>query len=256
MRSPLTRRQVLLQGAQLAGGMLLASTLPEGALAETLPGSFGKVSPYIVRSMMVTRLPSLTREAFIDRWRNQHAPLYKDTPGLARHVLNIASPSLSQNFPYDGVAQFWFENGTAMLNAFDTGKNPAAARCAASAAQLLQPDLPVIVSREIVIRELSRDDTPLIKRIGLLNLGEGYTRERFAQEWRDEHAPRVNRMANLKGYTVNIVDSELSPQTPWAGFASLWWPKENAGGAKGPPPPKGDPFAPALALVGEELVLI
>jgi hypothetical protein len=63
-------------------------------------------------------------------------------------------------------------------------------------------------------------------------------------------------MAGLAGYTVDIVDPALSFDCPWAGFASLWWKSQGSATARPKAPPgNGDPFAPTMALIGEEIVV-
>lgn len=258
------RRQLLVTGSLVTGSQLLGALvgsvlLPGRTLAaDALPGSYGKVSPYLVRLGMLQRLPSITQEQFLDHWRKVHAPLYRGTPGLVRYSLNIADPRQSQKFPYDGAEEFWFDSEQALRAAFDTQGNPQPKKRAADLAKFAQPGLPSFVSREIIIREPEGPQANLTKRIGLLQLPANYSLDKFAEEWRDEHAPNVNKMANLKDYRVNIVDPRLSPDCPWAGFASLWWTNENATAATRPvaPPGNGDAFAPVMALVGEEIVII
>lgn len=255
-----TRRTLLTRGVQLLGLAAMSSTFTRTTFAaDALPGSYGKVSPYLVRLGMVQRLPSITQQAFLDHWRNIHAPLYRGTAGLVRYSLNIPDTKQSQNFPYDGAEEFWFDSEQALRAAFDTHTNAQAKQRADGLDKFTQPNLPSFVSREIIIRELESTNSLLTKRIGLLKLPANYSLDKFAEEWRDGHAPNVNKMANLKGYRVNIVDSRLSPDCPWAGFASLWWANESVSAAASrpaPPPGNGDAFAPAMALVGEEVVVI
>jgi hypothetical protein len=259
MRHPVTRRGILAGGAWLGMGATVGAWLPRPAAADVLPGSYGTVSPYLVKLELTQRLPSLTRAEFLARWRDDVAPLYRGTPGLVRYVLNIADPDQSQSFAHDGAGEFWFESESTLRAAFDLRGNAAARRRVAAAARITAAGLPEFVSREIIIRELDATGFPLTKRIGLLKLPATETLDRFAEQWRDEHAPNVNKMGNLKGYRVNIVDARLSPNCPWAGFASLWWARDAAASLvsrPAAPAGNGDAFAPVSALVGEEIVIV
>jgi EthD domain len=256
--SAVTRRKVLLRGSQIVGASLAAASLSRQLFAAdaVLPGSYGRVSSKIVRLSLLERVPALSHAAFLDHWKSVHAHLYRGTAGLVRHALNVPDPSRSLNFGYDAVEQFWFESEAALRAAFDVRGNPLARSRAEDAARFARPGSPSSVTREIVIRELEPGGAPLIKRIGFLALARGYTRESFAEEWRDRHAPGVNKMADLAGYTVDIVDPALSFDCPWAGFASLWWKSEGSAAARPKAPPgNGDPFAPTMALVGEEILV-
>lgn len=263
--APVDRRTVLVRGS--ATLCLAATCVPAmpTALApgdSGLPGSYGRVTPLFKRLTLLRRAPSLTHEEFVDRWRRSVAPQHRGLAGLTKYVFNIADPGRSVNFPYDGADEFWFESEAALLAAFDTGRATSAlSPDVTAAARLLQPESPSMVSREIILRDPPAPGAQFTKRIGLLNRAAGWSDEEFAREWRDVHAPKVNQASNLAGYTVDIVDRRLSPDCPWAGFASLWWqsPSTVAGAASRPapaPPGNDDPFAPALALMGEEFSIL
>jgi len=58
----------------------------------------------------VKRKDGMTREEFLDHWRNRHGPLIRDTPGLGdrtiRYVQHAAHPNDRSGF--DGVAEQQF----------------------------------------------------------------------------------------------------------------------------------------------------
>lgn len=73
-------------------------------------------------TFVLTRLPSLTREAFQDYWFNHHAPLVASVRQVLRIKRYVQSHSLpaaesetlrrARNGPegYDGVAQLWWDS--------------------------------------------------------------------------------------------------------------------------------------------------
>lgn len=76
----------------------------------------------ICLSIALTRLPHLTREAFLAYWRDQHAPLvtalatdlgirrYVQLHGLVEADLDAATPAPPAGAAYDGVAEVWFDD--------------------------------------------------------------------------------------------------------------------------------------------------
>ena len=82
--------------------------------------------------MCLHRHPDLSREQFLDYWKNQHAPLFQsfaDTHKAIRYVQDhtIDSPvmamlreSRGMVQEFDGVAEVWFESEQAFVNAMSS----------------------------------------------------------------------------------------------------------------------------------------
>ncbi|MCF8469876.1 MAG: EthD domain-containing protein [Parvibaculum sp.] len=93
----------------------------------------------------LTRLPSLTLEAFQDYWWNKHAPLvtsHRDALRIERYVqLHSGDPALSDTIRelrgggldtapaiYDGVAQLWWKSAEELAAAMATPDGAEAGR--------------------------------------------------------------------------------------------------------------------------------
>lgn len=80
--------------------------------------------PMVKIVALVRRLPGLSREEFLRRWQQEHPPYVRELPGLRRYVQNPAFDG-PRPWPYDGMAELWFESVRAVAVAFD---GPAADR--------------------------------------------------------------------------------------------------------------------------------
>jgi uncharacterized protein (TIGR02118 family) len=61
------------------------------------------------------RRPGMSREDFSSYWKNTHAPILKDIPGLRGYIQNHALPDPQGNEPpYDGFGELYFDSPEAM----------------------------------------------------------------------------------------------------------------------------------------------
>lgn len=67
----------------------------------------------------ISRKPGMTREGFLDYWKNVHGPIAARIPGLRRFVQSHALPqgSDARAPDFDGMAELWFEDRGALLAA-------------------------------------------------------------------------------------------------------------------------------------------
>ena len=73
--------------------------------------------------ILLTRGSDQTPEDFRRWWLDEHAPLARQLPGLQKLVFNLVSPAInpdSDDLPYDGVSELWFDTREAFLTAYDT----------------------------------------------------------------------------------------------------------------------------------------
>jgi uncharacterized protein (TIGR02118 family) len=69
--------------------------------------------------LLLPRRADLSPEQFRTYWRETHAPLLAQLPGLRRLVFNYAQPALDGAEPeFDGISEDWFESAEAMQAAF------------------------------------------------------------------------------------------------------------------------------------------
>jgi uncharacterized protein (TIGR02118 family) len=81
--------------------------------------AWGKEANMIKLVLLVAKRADLSTEEFRRYWRETHAPLLRQLPGLRRLVFNYALPGMDGAAPeYDGVSEDWFESAEAMQAAF------------------------------------------------------------------------------------------------------------------------------------------
>lgn len=61
---------------------------------------------------ILKRRPDLTFQQFVDHWRNVHAPLALQIPGVVKYVQSptLQRPNARSQPPADGIAEIWFES--------------------------------------------------------------------------------------------------------------------------------------------------
>jgi len=67
----------------------------------------------------ITKKPGMTDEAFFHYWEHVHGPIGARIPGVRRLVQShrIAVPDDARRPDYDGMAELWFDNIEALLEA-------------------------------------------------------------------------------------------------------------------------------------------
>jgi uncharacterized protein (TIGR02118 family) len=67
----------------------------------------------------ITKKAGLTDEEFFRYWTNVHGPLGAQIPGLRRLVQShrVSSPGDWKQPDYDGMAELWFDDSEALLDA-------------------------------------------------------------------------------------------------------------------------------------------
>jgi uncharacterized protein (TIGR02118 family) len=66
------------------------------------------------------RKDGLSRAEFSRYWREVHAPLAKQMPGLRRYIQNHSPTILSRGLAYDGVVEIWMDSEEAITAAFNS----------------------------------------------------------------------------------------------------------------------------------------
>jgi uncharacterized protein (TIGR02118 family) len=81
----------------------------------------------IVFTSMIRRLPSLSKEQFIEHHRQRHAPLFASTPAAQRYVrrytIEHPRPNRTPGLPdttFDAVVRMWFENRRDLIAMFSS----------------------------------------------------------------------------------------------------------------------------------------
>ena len=76
----------------------------------------------------ITRKPELSDEQFHTYWRETHGPIAARIPGVRRYVQSHAYDSSVERWgeSYDGVAELWFDDESALQAAMGTAEVNAA----------------------------------------------------------------------------------------------------------------------------------
>jgi uncharacterized protein (TIGR02118 family) len=67
---------------------------------------------------LLVRKDGYTHEEFAEQWQGSHAELAKDLPGLQRYVTSV--PTDPESAEYDGVLELYFDDMSALGEAFDS----------------------------------------------------------------------------------------------------------------------------------------
>ncbi len=104
--------------------------------------------------LLLARRGDLSSEEFRSYWREKHAPLLMQLPGLQRLVFNYAQPGMDGTAPeYDGISEDWFESAEAMQAAFGSSAGQAVFADAPNFLDMGRLRMFVVEEDEVVNRE-------------------------------------------------------------------------------------------------------
>jgi uncharacterized protein (TIGR02118 family) len=175
---------------------------------------------------LIKRKEGLSRKEFSDHWRNVHAPLAMQIPGVRRYVQNHTMPFVSKNPSHDGIVELWMDSREAVKAAFNS---PAYREEA-------YVDEPNFVDIKNVTRLQTEDhvmlegptiskDADLIKRVSFIKRKPGMSREDFSQYWLDVHGPLALQMPGISRYVQCHVAPEVyeKGEPAYDGVAQIWF---------------------------------
>jgi len=155
----------------------------------------------------------LPQSFFFDWWLGQHRTLTEQLPGLRQYIISLAADE--QEGPFDGMAEFWFDDLAAADAAF-----------VSPAGQAARSDTEAHVARRerLNLTEHTIIDHPTPPRFKFaagLKRRADMSREAFAQWWLERHVPYVKRFPVVRKYRVSLVES--GPETVVDGLAEVWF---------------------------------
>jgi len=184
----------------------------------------------------VKRNPALDVEEFHRHWREVHAPLIRDTPGLARHIVryeqnhrlldDYGQPNRSD---FDGVAIQWFDAMDDFVGMVSSDEYR----------ERLAPDEALLLDRDGLLWILTEPEQTLIpgtdrggagcKVHTMLRRKPGMAVEDFHRYWRDAHGPLVRDTPAMARHVVRYeqnrrtADDYERPGAPdYDGVAIQW----------------------------------
>lgn len=151
---------------------------------------------------LLKRKPGLTVEAFQSHWRDHHAPLVANLPGLVHYV---QSHALLQGYTkgellFDGISEEWFESPEALA-----GAQASKAWSDASAVEAAFLEQSRTVRMPVDVYVIKNDPVPAnsVKNIEFVNRRPGMALEAFRRHWREVHGPLAARIPVLCRYEQN-----------------------------------------------------
>jgi len=186
-----------------------------------------------MRMGLLNKKADWTSERFRAHWREHHAALARQLPGLRSYVQNHVTDRMQRGFVFsrgpeelDGFSQLAFEDIEAMRAALST---PIGPRLVKDEQHFIGRLRIVTVDQHTVVPP--PPDGTALKRMSLLRRRPDVTPEAFAREWREVHGPLVSRMPGILGYRQNLITGRESPKgtpvghegLPLDGIVELWF---------------------------------
>jgi len=142
-----------------------------------------------------------------------HRALAEQLPGLRQYIISLAADT--QQGPFDGMAELWFDDLAAADVAFASPTGQAAHADA---------DAHVVRLERLHLTEHTIIDHPTPPRCKFaagLKRRADMSREEFARWWLERHVPYVKKFPAVRKYRVSLVES--GPETVVDGLAEVWF---------------------------------
>jgi uncharacterized protein (TIGR02118 family) len=189
----------------------------------------------------VKRNPALSVDEFHDHWRAKHAPLIRETPGVADRIVRYeqnhrTAHDYARGGDFDGVAIQWFESMDDFVSMVSDPEYQA--RVAPDEAALL--DLEGLVwiltdQEEVVVAGPERRDDSVTKLICMVKRRPGVSIDDFHHHWRTVHSPLNCNTPSIAQYFVRYernhridADYQRPGASEFDGAAVEWYPSAQA----------------------------
>jgi uncharacterized protein (TIGR02118 family) len=176
----------------------------------------------------ITHKPSLSLEEFYRYWREKHPLAGGRTELTRRYIQSHRIPEPDGDCIYDGVAEVWWDNADAMVEA---GRTTGRKFRADEPNFIDMTRVESLATNDTVIKEQPAPGTA-VKGIFVVKRRVGITLADFRKQWREVHGPLTLKVPGLRGLvqslTVNAAYMWAEPR--WDGVAHLWF--DDAAAAK------------------------
>ena len=172
------------------------------------------------------RKDGLSLADFSRHWREVHAPLAKQMPGLRGYVQNHSASVVSRSQAYDGVVEIWMDSEEAITAAFRSKEYREGAYA----------DEPNFADVKNVVRLVTADHVlregeeytspePRIKRLSFIKRKPDWDRDEFFRYWKDVHGPLALVLPGVQRYVqCHALPSAYERGEPqYDGVAELWF---------------------------------
>ncbi len=172
------------------------------------------------------RKDGLSLADFSRHWREVHAPLAKQMPGLRGYVQNHSASVVSRSQAYDGVVEIWMDSEAAITAAFRSKKYREGAYADepnfANVKNVVR-----LVTAGHVLREGEEytSPEPRIKRLSFIKRKPDWDRDEFFRYWKDVHGPLALAIPGVQRYVqCHALPSAYERGEPqYDGVAELWF---------------------------------
>jgi uncharacterized protein (TIGR02118 family) len=214
-----------------------------------------------VRMGLLNKKSDWSAERFRAYWRDHHARLAENLPGLRSYQQNHVIDSMQRGIAFargpeqiDGFSQLRFDDDESMREALTT-----------AVGQSLIGDEDHFIGRLRIVtvepHEVVSPPAPAtaIKRMSLLRRRANVSPGEFASEWRNVHGPLVKTLPGVLGYRQNLITGRQVPKgTPVAyeglpidGIVELWFESTDTLNAAFASPAGRETMAHASTFIGE-----
>jgi uncharacterized protein (TIGR02118 family) len=201
-----------------------AASVPVALAATTAMAEAGNAASSFKCTQFMRRAAGLRPEAMLDHWQRHRAPLVRQLAGLTGLTFNTVDRSRSPDAPYDAVLEMWFASAAAYAHAVNIADPDLTEALAADRPSFMQSEFMGVFTREVIVRPVPpQAKRARAKRIGLVGRQPGMSREQFFKDWVERHAPEADRQPGLEGYVLNLLEQDRLFDSPWDGYAELWW---------------------------------
>ena len=207
-------------------------TFSSAACSSSGRGTEGNVG--VIKSIsFLSRRAGISPEEFQHHWREVHAPMWRDVPGVRGYILNIPVESHSRSDvpqlsmgDFDGIAQVWFDD---LATRAAAAASPEGRRWHGDGATIIGA-IRTFVTQEQAVIPVPRDPRPGIKALTVIRRRADATPQAFQDAWRKRHAAMASEVPGLRGFVLSGVVEEqfrhdippLPMATPLDGFAESW----------------------------------
>lgn len=167
----------------------------------------------------------LSLEKFESHWRQVHAPIIKDLPGVRRYVQTQTLPAAYRKREpvYDGVAELWYDDLGAMRASANSPAGKAAMEDNVNFTDMSTFDFLITVER------VQKDGAPapsMVKLVEFIRRKSGLTVEAFQQHWNVNHGPLGAALREVRRYVqCHPLPGayEQGRQPRYDGIAEVWF---------------------------------
>lgn len=180
--------------------------------------------------IVLKRKPGMRVEAFQEYWRTTHADLVKKVPELRRYAQchTLLSGYHKGEPVYDGVAELWYDDTSAMRRITDAPESRAAL---ADDQHFLDTSQMAFILTEEHVQKDGPTDASMVKLIEFVHRKPGMEVEKFQEYWRTVHGPLAAKIPMIRRYVqchTRLSAYRAGRQPIYDGVAQVWFDSTDA----------------------------